>query len=261
MLTANILSEDANELSLLANKNLDSLNGTCQQKEEVQDYYIGILRKQAIILQDISKILIDRNMQYVTTPFILIRSLLDDFLHVLYLEFHKNRKDEIIKITATSLSHSINANSMLTNSNYKHFNDKAPFYLTIEEFNTLKENFQNIPENAKYFENISEFKLKKIITLKDLANKIDCPNKVKIFRDIAFFYWKEFSDFIHYSNYSFYYEQNNNYRELNLQKIEESFQYCYNTIYLSFKYFERNLNIPFFNKAELNEKYGIIYKC
>jgi len=261
ILTANILSEDAHKLSELANRNIDSLNGTCQQHDDIQDYYLGMLRKQSIILQDISKIILNRDMQYISTPFILIRSLLDDFLHVLYLEFHKDFKEEIIKINATSQLHSFDAISRLTISNHKHFNGNYPFYSTIEEFNKLKENFRNKAENFKYFKNILNFKFKKIISLTDLVNKIDCPKSVEVFKDRAFFYWKEFSDFIHYSNYSFYYELNDDYRELNLQKIDESFQYCYNTIYLSFKYFERNLKISFVNSAELMGKYGIIHKC
>lgn len=48
---------------------------------------------------------------------------------------------------------------------------------------------------------------------------------------------------------------------LNLYKIEEGFQYCYNTIYLAFKYFERNMNIDFKDNDELRERHGRIYEC
>ena len=75
-LTSNALSQVAKKLSDLSNINLELLNGTCQQKDEVQDYYLGILRKQAIVLSDISKILEDRDIQYITSQFILLRSLM-----------------------------------------------------------------------------------------------------------------------------------------------------------------------------------------
>ena len=177
------------------------------------------------------------------------------------MEFHENREEEIIKITALEYSRDFDVTLMLTNLNNTHFNGKDPTYITIEQFNELKENFKNKPENSKYFEDIPNFKFKKFITLKDLVNKINCPESVQVFKDIAFYYWKEYSNFIHYSNFSCYYELNDDNRELNLQKIDESFQFCYNTIYLSFKYFERNLKISFRNNVELNKKYGIIYKC
>jgi len=43
--------------------------------------------------------------------------------------------------------------------------------------------------------------------------------------------------------------------------IDESFQYCYNSIYLAFKYFERVLKIEFKDNIELRKKYGIIHEC
>jgi hypothetical protein len=49
--------------------------------------------------------------------------------------------------------------------------------------------------------------------------------------------------------------------EQNLLMIDESLQYCYNSIYLAFKYFERTLKIGFKDNVELGSKYGIILKC
>ena len=86
MTEMNYLRDEAKLLATLANSNLESLAGKCREKKETQDYYLGILRRQAILLLDLERILNDRNPELITTPFILLRSLMDDFLHLLYLE-------------------------------------------------------------------------------------------------------------------------------------------------------------------------------
>ncbi len=83
----------------------------------MQDYYLGVLRKQAILLSDLSLILKNRNSEYISTPFIVLRSLLDDFMHLLYLETHSDKATEITRINADSYKHSFHSLKDLTDSN------------------------------------------------------------------------------------------------------------------------------------------------
>ncbi len=112
-----------------------------------------------------------------------------------------------------------------------------------EQFQALKDIFTGKQENDKYFTDKTQFRFKTFIPLYQVAESITHSRDVEIFKDRAFYLWKEFSSFVHYSNSSFYLESNPN--QLNLQKIEEGFQYCYNSIYLAFKYFERTFGIEF----------------
>lgn len=258
-MTINNLSDDAKKLSDLANKNLGSLTGKCQEKIEIQDYYLGILRRQAILLLDLALLLKDRNQEYISTPFIVLRSLLDDFLHILYLENHSDREPEITKINANSYRQSFNALKDLTDSNYKHFGGKYPFYLTKQQYEDLLKNFCAKETNKRYFMNPDKLKFKDFQPLTNMVKEFSISRDVDIFRDRAFYLWREFSDFVHYSNYTLEYELLN--AKENLNKIDESFQYCYNTIYLAFKYFERVLGITFIDNNELREKYGIVHLC
>ncbi|BEG99081.1 hypothetical protein [Bacteroides sedimenti] len=57
----NELSETAKKLSDLANDNIALLEGKCQIKIEIQDCYLGMLRRHAIILSELSTILKNRN--------------------------------------------------------------------------------------------------------------------------------------------------------------------------------------------------------
>lgn len=259
MIDIKYLTNEAKELADLANINLGNLNGKCEDKIEVQDYYLGILRRQAIILLDLEKVLNNRNPELITTPFILLRSLMDDFLHLLYLELHEEREEEIVKINAKTHKQTFNSIEDLTNSNLKHFDENYLFYLNTEQLQNLKDIFADKEENDKYFLNKDEFRFKNFMPFSQLADSISHSREVEIFKDRAYYLWKEFSSFVHYSNFSFYLEMS--FSQTNLQKIEEGFQYCYNSIYLSFKYFERNLGVEFSNNEELREKYGIIHEC
>lgn len=71
--------------------------------------------------------------------------------------------------------------------------------------------------------------------------------------------WKVFSDFVHFSNVAFEIEMRTD--SINLNHISEAFQYSYNSLYLAFKYFERNLGLKFIEDEELTKKHGILYKC
>jgi len=258
-MTTNELSEEAKKLSKLANENLGLLTVKCKETIEIQDYYLGILRKQAILLSDLSLILKNRNSEYISTPFIILRSLLDDFLHLLYLETHSDRETEITRINADSYRHSFNSLKDLTDSNYEYFDGKYPFYLTHQQLQEVKDLFISKEKNKRYFKNPDTFKFKVFKKFSEMVKCFSHSHNVDIFRDRAYYLWKEFSSFVHYSNYSFEYELQNTKENLNM--IDESFQYCYNSIYLAFKYFERVLQIEFKDNIEFRKKYGIIHEC
>lgn len=258
-MTTTSLSKEAQRMVDLANNNLKLLEGKCQNKEEIQNYYLGILRRHAIILSDLRIILNNRNPEFITTPFILLRSLLDDFLHLLYLELYKEPEKKIIEINADTYKKNFAALEDLTKSNYKHFHGKYPFYLTNEQYQENLNLFSEKKGNEKYFEDNNKSKFKKFMTLTQMVDGISHSRDVEIFKDRAFFLWKVFSSFIHYSNYSFDCELRNDKENLNM--IDESFQYCYNSIYLAFKYFERNLGLEFMDDEYLRKKHGIIYEC
>lgn len=65
-----------------ANANLESIEkyeGFENVANETQDYYLGILKRTAMISNDLHVMLIDRPIENLTTPYVLLRSLLDDF--------------------------------------------------------------------------------------------------------------------------------------------------------------------------------------
>lgn len=251
IMTTTELSVNAKKLSDLANENLELLSGKCPDRIEIQDYYLGILKRQVILLSDLSKILNNRDREHISTPFIILRSLLDDFLHLVYLELHSDKEAEITKINASTHKQSFKSLDNLANSSYEH--------MTHTKLKEVKAIFKSKDGNKKYFKNVQSFKFIGFMIFDEMVNSISLPSDIEMFKVRAYYLWKEFSSFVHYSNYSFDYEMAD--AEQNLLMIDESLQYCYNSIYLAFKYFERTLKIGFKDNVELGSKYGIILKC
>lgn len=77
---------------------MEQLEDVYIDRDEEQDYYLGILRRQAMMCYDFSVILEDRPSENLTTPYVIIRALLDDYLHLTYLDLHNVREEEITKI-------------------------------------------------------------------------------------------------------------------------------------------------------------------
>lgn len=250
----NELCQRAQMISDLANRNLGQLVGKCQEEIEVQDYYLGVLRRHAVLLSDLALILKNRNSQYISTPFIILRSLLDDFLHLLYLELHIDKETEIVKINADAYKQSFGSLKSLTDSNYENFDGLYPFYLKNEELEELKAQFSQKEKNKKYFKDVDNFVFKKFLKCSQVAERIKSTREINIYRDRAYYLWKEFSSFVHYSIYSFKMELEKSDENMNI--IDESLQYCYNSVNLAFKYFEIKLNIQFIDDDVLREIYG-----
>lgn len=177
-------------------------------------------------------------------------------MHLIYLELSNNKEEEIIRINAEAYRHCFSSLQKLTDSNYENFDGKYPFYLKREEVEEVKRQFANKEKNKKYFSEISRFKFKDFITFNILTNRITHSREIKIYRDRAYYLWKEFSEFVHYSTFSFKTEQQDAPESMN--KIDETFQYCYNSIYLSFKYFSLEYDLKFIDNEMLKKRYDII---
>lgn len=256
----NKLSHVSKVLSLMANKNLEQLEGKCNEPHETQDYYLGMLKRQAMLTHDLHLILKNRPAENLTTPYILLRALMDDFLHALYLEFSKTPDDDIIRINAQGYRDNYNSLKNLTNSSNQVYYGESFNYLSESDLEDLKKTFREREKNKKYFEDISTFKFKKFKTLTEIAEEINSFKKYNIARDRTFFLWKSFSSFVHYSNWCLEYELREDIR--NFQQMEEALQYVLNTIHFCATYFERTKQTKtFLNRFLLSEmKFGVLTK-
>ncbi|HXB40676.1 MAG TPA: DUF5677 domain-containing protein [Bacteroidia bacterium] len=253
------LAIEAKKIIDFANANIEQLNGKCQKKDTTQDYFLGILRRQTIILYDLIALLKNSPHKNFTSLFILCRCLIDDFLFVFYLKTQPDEDENIVRINANAYSKSFQGLEILTESNEKHFNGTYPFYLNKEEFSKLKEHFKSKAENEKYFKDREKFNFKAFLQVTQIADKTEDFELSKLTLR-AFFLWKNFSDFIHYSNLTFELEMNTGNEQNYLRQIEETLLYSFNTVELSFRYFAKRDNIKLKVEEELQKRYIIKYK-
>lgn len=250
-----LLIDESLKIHRCAESNLRQLNGLCIDPELTQDYFMGILRRQSILTLDLNTILQKSPTSNLTTPAIICRCLIDDFLHVFYL-FTSDDQDEIItKINAEANSENFKALEGITTSNHKHFEGGYIHYLTGEQLENLKSVFSSKAENKKFFVNVKEFKFKKFMTNAELANSISDFELSKLAQR-ALFIWKQFSSFTHFSNATLEFELSETNRDIFLSQIEETLLYSYNTIKFAFSYFEHRNNLKF-NDLNLDDRYRI----
>ncbi|HXB40665.1 MAG TPA: hypothetical protein VNZ49_08990 [Bacteroidia bacterium] len=233
----NKLSFVASRIYGMANKNLEQLEGKVQDSEETQDYYVGMLRRQAMIANDLSLILVDRPSQNLTTPYILLRTLMDDFLHVMHLDQSPSKDEDIIRINAKSYRDNFMSVHNLTKSEIQEYSGETLGYLNPEALEELKNIIRAKPKINKYLEDSETLKFKKFIPLTQLAEKFDSPNKHYNFaRDRTYHFWKSYSSFVHFSIWCYEYELREDI--LNLNAIEECFQYVFNTVHFCASHFK-----------------------
>ena len=237
----NQLAEIALRLYKMANENIRQIEEKKPERSEVLVYYLGMLRRQAIMSYDLHVMLKGRPEENLTTPYILLRSLMDDFLHVLYLDLHSNPPEKINRINAKGYKENFESLKNLTNSKNQDYYGEKFDYLSQEQLEALEATFMGKAENKKYLNTNGDFK--GFLQVRQVADAIDGSEHCNVARDRAYYYWKSFSSFVHYSNWCYEYELVSDI--IKLQHMEECFQYVFNTIFLSFKHFNRTLSAPF----------------
>lgn len=249
------LAKEAHKIHECAQENLNQISGRCATKETIQDYYLGILRRQAILTLDLKTILEKSPVDNLTTPLIICRCLVDDFLHIFYLHEENNEVENIVRINAEAYSENFKSLEGLTKSNHQHFEGRYALYMTGKELQEIKDYFASQSDNKKYFSNLAKFEFKRFITNAQLAEGIKDFELSKMSLR-ALFLWKQFSAFTHFTNLTFGYEMTPSNRDAYLFEIEETLLYSYNTVKWAFKFFEKRDGIKFFDNG-LDDRYKI----
>lgn len=257
-ITEELIISEAKRVASFADANLDQLAGLCVEKIMLQDYYFGMIRRQAILLNDIATLFEHTVHNNISSIFILGRCLLDDFLHVFYLKLNAEEEENITKLNADVHRQMFNSIEVIMESNHQHFDGQNPCYINDAQFATLKEQFANRAENDPYFLNKAEFRFKSFKKLSDIATGIEDFELSKLSQR-AFYFWKGTSEFIHYSNTTFEKEINPDNYQNNLAVIKEIILYSYNTIELSFRYFRDLHGINLIDENNLANRYSINY--
>ncbi|EOZ98903.1 hypothetical protein A33Q_0886 [Indibacter alkaliphilus LW1] len=228
--------EDITKLALqvaeTSNLILESLNKKI--KPDFKDsYLLGILSRSAVINYDINQILSKNNHNLHTSVFILLRCLLDDFIHILHLLQNNFEEEEIVKIAASAHRQRFKTLEESRKINYKFFGGENNQLQTQSREDELKEEFLQNPNNDIFFQEKSEFKFKKFKTVQQLVDNLP-ETEIGQANVHAFILWKFLSQYIHFSNLTFYMENQEETRKIEIAQLEEVLFYCYKTIVCAF---------------------------
>ncbi|MFN8890663.1 MAG: DUF5677 domain-containing protein, partial [Cyclobacteriaceae bacterium] len=116
-----------------------------------EQFLMGALSRQAMILQDISRLIKSNSERNMTSAFILFRCLLDDYLTILYLADANFDNERFIQHTAYSHSKRMSMTTESRKINERFFNGGNPDLATPAMEQQEKEDFKNEPGNGIYY--------------------------------------------------------------------------------------------------------------
>lgn len=209
----------------------------------VEQFYLGILVRERIILRDTSVILKNNHEQQITCAFILLRVLLDDFIRLFSVYARTNSmEDEIINIQADAHSHRFKNIKESIEINNTYYNGQHPSLSTQQMFDAEKQKFLNNPEFDKFFEDKATFKFKKLPPISNVFKLMQ--SDVKTTANVhSYIVYKFLTQHVHYSNLTFYLDNDTTSRKLEIDQIEEILLYSIKMLVMQFDYFRQTYTL------------------
>lgn len=214
----------------IAENILVQLNGTKPNFKE--SFFYGILARQVLLLENITKTLLSNPDNKLTATFILFRCLLDDFITVLYLQSRNFDETDLIKHSAHAYHERFKTIASARGINDKYFSGKQSGLVDGEYEKNFRQKFLDNPENDKYFKNKKKFEFKNFPSITSIVQQLPKTELGKA-NAAAFILWRHFSHYVHYTMLTFELEITKETREIEIKQLKEALSYCYKTILMS----------------------------
>lgn len=224
--------------------------------EEINSTYLGFLVRQITLNSDLELLLENKKHNYHTSQLILLRCLIDDFLHIVYIANQGNSEELIVNYNADAYSKNFQKLKDLATLNEKKLGGNYPYYPTHKMLDEVMEKVKKNPLRNHYLADIENFKFKTFKStgniIRDLAEE-DYAHQLKR----AYFIWRKLSDFVHYSNMAFNEEQTmypgNDYT---YNEFAEIIFYSYRTVMTCLEYFRNKFGFEIVDADNLAEYYA-----
>jgi len=204
----------------------------------VEQFYLGILVRERVILRDIANVFENNHEQNITSVFILFRTLLDDFIRLFSVYVSKNMEEEIIRIQADAYNHRFKNLKESIEINDNHYDGNHNSLLTDEWLEKEKQSFLSNPEFDKFFEDKVSFKFKKLTPISKIFDSIKSDVKTKA-NVHSYVTYKFLTQYVHYSNLAFYLERDLEARTVEILQLEEILLYCFKALQMEFEFFTK----------------------
>jgi hypothetical protein len=205
----------------------------------IEEFFLGILVRERTILRDASFILRNNPELQITSAFILLRVLLEDFIRLFSVYARTNNmEDEIIKIQADAHSHRFKNIKESIEINNTYYNGQHHSLPNQQMFDAEKQKFLNNPEFDKFFEDKTNFRFKKLPPISNVYRLMQ--SDVKTAANVhSYIVYKFLTQHIHYSNLTFYLDNDTAIRKLEIDQIEEILLYSIKMLAMQFDFFRQ----------------------
>jgi hypothetical protein len=174
--------------------------------DELDSTYVGLILRQIAINNDLATLFANKNHEYHTSQFILLRCLVDDFIHFTFIVNQENSEELIINLNAEAIHKNFNKIKELAEFNEEKLGGNYPHYPTYELMDKVMQRVKDSPRRQQHFSNKEEFKFKSFKPTGNIVRELgDFDYSHQIRR--AYFIWRKLSDHVHYSNFAFEEEQ------------------------------------------------------
>lgn len=209
-----------------------------------QQFLIGIVKRQAVLLADISTLLANNSMAHQQSTLILCRCIVDDFLLILYLHSKEFAEQEFINHTAKTRNEQLKERRISRAINNKYFQGKNEGMFTNESVREGEDLFFNNPRNHVYLSNIKKRKF--IDAFPSTKNIVESLPMNPIFKANAhqLFTWKYLSSYVHYSILTFEKETMEGVRESDMEHVHSVIYAAHNTLILTTTALREKFSLP-----------------
>jgi hypothetical protein len=249
--------ELANRIVVFANDNLELINNLgIDINNEHDSTYVGMIIRQLSLNSDLSILIGNKKNKYLTSEHILLRCIIDDYIHMIYITNQDNSEDVLTNFNADAINKNYNKIKELAELNEEKLNGNYPFYPTYALLEETKEKMKNSPKRQQYFLDKDNFKFKSFKATGNLIRdlKDEDSNSHQLRR--AYFIWRKYSDFVHYSNFT--YEEESAIdpeKDETYAEFAEIISYSYFIVLSCLKHFEKKYNLTVIDSKGLAEYY------
>lgn len=223
--------------------------------DELDSTYVGMILRQMTINNDLASLMFNKNHSCYTSEFILLRCIIDDYIHITYIVNQSNSEEAIVNFNADALDKNYKRLLDLATLNEDYLGGNYPFYPTDALMNEVKEKIKSSPRRQQHFSDKENFKFKTFKNTGQIIRELKNESYSHSMKR-AYFIWRKLSDFVHYSNIAFEEEQmidpetDSTYTE-----FAEITSYSYCTVLNCFKHFQSRYNLKIIDTNKLSEYY------
>ncbi len=249
------------KISNLAYDILIQLNEHKIKPTYIDEFYLGILMRIRSFTRDIMLLLKSNHENQITSVFVLLRVMIDDFIRLFSVYARpKTMKEEIIKIEADAHDHRFKSINESASINNQFFNGNKEGYSTQEFYDEAVNKFKENPKNDKFFSNKETFKFKKLPPISNTFKIMQ--NDIKVNANIhSFAIYKFLTQYVHFSNLTLDIQRTPSVRELEINQIEEILLYSYKALLMIYDYFNKTYPIKLKDeliKTHYNDKMSFV---